>query len=116
LNAPEQQFWAYILENPSGGFYIGQTDDLARLVGGIAVYVYEASEVPYRLQLFEVGIRGKNRKGEQQTLHGERAPCGKEMSGPTIGAGPICRLIPRARMPVRMETAHANELVTRLRA
>jgi putative endonuclease len=30
LNPPEQQFWAYILENPSGGFYIGQTDDLAR--------------------------------------------------------------------------------------
>ena len=25
-------FWVYILENPSGRFYIGQTDDLARRV------------------------------------------------------------------------------------
>ena len=26
------QFWVYVLENPSGRFYIGQTDELARRV------------------------------------------------------------------------------------
>ena len=25
-------FWAYVLQNPQGGFYIGSTDDLARRI------------------------------------------------------------------------------------
>jgi putative endonuclease len=30
LDAPEQQFWVYILENQRGGFYVGPPDDLPR--------------------------------------------------------------------------------------
>jgi superfamily II DNA or RNA helicase len=62
-------------------------EQLASLVGGVAVYVDEESEVPYRLHLFEVTIRGQNSKGEQQTLHGELVAVREEMSGPTTGAG-----------------------------
>src|SRR5262249_4881572 len=38
-------------------------EQLSPLVGGLAVYVDEKSEVPYRLHLFEVTIRGQNSKG-----------------------------------------------------
>jgi SNF2 family DNA or RNA helicase len=62
-------------------------EQLSPLVGGVAVYVDEASEVPYRLHLFEVTIRGQNSKGEQQTLHGELVAVREELSGPTTGAG-----------------------------
>jgi hypothetical protein len=62
-------------------------EQLASLAGGVAVYVDEESEVPYRLHLFEVTIRGQNSKGEQQTLHGELVAVREEMSGPTTGAG-----------------------------
>ena len=61
-------------------------EQLASLVGGVAVYVDEESEVSYRLHLFEVSIRGQNSKGEQQTLHGELVAVREEMSGPTTGA------------------------------
>jgi superfamily II DNA or RNA helicase len=60
---------------------------LAPLIGGSAVYVDEASEVPYRLHLFEVSIKGQNSKGEQQTLHGELVAVREEFSGPTSGPG-----------------------------
>jgi superfamily II DNA or RNA helicase len=55
-------------------------EQLASLVGGVAVYVDETSEVPYRLHLFEVSIRGQNSKGEQQTLHGELVAVREEMT------------------------------------
>jgi SNF2 family DNA or RNA helicase len=61
-------------------------EQLAPLVGGVAVYVDEASEAPYRMHLFEVTIRGQNSKGEQQTLHGELVAVREELSGPTTGA------------------------------
>jgi superfamily II DNA or RNA helicase len=62
-------------------------EQLAPLVGGVAVYVDEASEAPYRLHFFEVTIRGQNSKGDQQTLHGELVAVREELSGPTAGAG-----------------------------
>jgi superfamily II DNA or RNA helicase len=60
---------------------------LTPLVGGTAVFLDEESEVPYRLHMFEVNIRGQNSKGEQQTLHGELVAVREELSGPTTGAG-----------------------------
>src|SRR5262249_27718961 len=60
-------------------------ESLAPLIGGSAVYVDEASEVPYRLHLFEVSIKGQNSKGEQQTLHGELVAVREEPMGPTSG-------------------------------
>jgi superfamily II DNA or RNA helicase len=60
---------------------------LAPLVGGIAVYIDENCDAPYRLHLFEVAIRGQNSKGEQQTLHGEMVAVREELSGPTTGPG-----------------------------
>jgi SNF2 family DNA or RNA helicase len=62
-------------------------EQLAPLVGGVAVYIDEASEVPYRLHLFEVTIRGQNSKGDQQTLHGELVAVREELSGPATGPG-----------------------------
>ncbi len=62
-------------------------EQLAPLAGAVAVYVDEASEVPYRLHFFEVSIRGQNSKGEQQTLHGELVAVREELSGPTTGDG-----------------------------
>jgi hypothetical protein len=59
---------------------------LAPLVGGTGVFLTEESEVPYRLHLFEVSIRGQTSKGEQQTLHGELVAVREELSGPTTGA------------------------------
>jgi len=44
---------------------------LTELAGSVAVYVDEASEAPYRLQFFEISIRGESTKGGPQTLHGE---------------------------------------------
>jgi putative endonuclease len=32
LNENSDSFWTYILENPAGRFYIGQTDDLGRRI------------------------------------------------------------------------------------
>ena len=55
---------------------------LAPLAGGIAVYHDDRSDVPYRLHLFEVSIRGQNSKGEPQTLHGELVAVREEMAGP----------------------------------
>jgi hypothetical protein len=60
---------------------------LTPMVGGTAVFLDEESEVPYRLHLFEVSIRGQSSKGEQQTLHGELVAVREELSGPTTGAG-----------------------------
>jgi hypothetical protein len=59
---------------------------LAPLAGSVAVYLDEASDVPYRLHLFEVTIRGQNSKGEQQTLHGELVAVREEMSGHASGS------------------------------
>lgn len=55
-------------------------EQLASLVGGVAVFVDEMAESTYRLHLFEVTIRGQNSKGEQQTLHGELVAVREEMS------------------------------------
>jgi superfamily II DNA or RNA helicase len=60
---------------------------LAPLVGGVGVFQDEASEVPYRLHLFEVSIRGQNSKGEPLTLHAELVAVREELAGPTTGAG-----------------------------
>jgi superfamily II DNA or RNA helicase len=62
-------------------------EQLGSLAGGVAVYNDETSEVPYRLHLFEVTIRGQNSKGEQQTLHGELVAVREEFSGPATGTG-----------------------------
>ncbi len=62
-------------------------EQLLTLSGGIGVFVDEESEVPYRLHLFEVSIRGQNSKGEHQTLHGELVAVREELSGPTTGTG-----------------------------
>src|SRR5262249_50013803 len=62
-------------------------EQLAPLVGSVAVYLDEASEVPYRLHRSEATTRGQNSKGEQQTLHGELVAVREELSGPTTGAG-----------------------------
>ena len=32
MNESSDSFWTYILENPAGRFYIGQTDDLDRRI------------------------------------------------------------------------------------
>ena len=56
-------------------------------VGGVAVFLDEASETPYRLHFFEVAIRGQNSKGEQQTLHGEVVAVREETAGPSTGTG-----------------------------
>ncbi|HUU95632.1 MAG TPA: GIY-YIG nuclease family protein [Phycisphaerae bacterium] len=32
MNESSDSFWTYILENPAGRFYIGQTDDLGRRI------------------------------------------------------------------------------------
>jgi superfamily II DNA or RNA helicase len=58
---------------------------LGGIVGGMAVFVDEESEVPYRLHFFEVSIRGQNSKGAQQTLHGELVAVREEIGGPTTG-------------------------------
>ncbi|MCL6546477.1 MAG: DUF3883 domain-containing protein [Bryobacteraceae bacterium] len=55
---------------------------LATLLSGVAVFVDEMAESPYRLHFFEVTIRGQNSKGEQQTLHGELVAVREELSGP----------------------------------
>jgi superfamily II DNA or RNA helicase len=60
---------------------------LANLVGNIAVYMDDESEIPYRLHFFEVAIRGQNSKGEQQTLYGEPVVVREELTGPTSGTG-----------------------------
>ena len=60
---------------------------LTPLVGGVGIFLDEETEVPYRLHLFEVSIRGQTSKGEQQTLHGELVAVREELSGPTTGAG-----------------------------
>jgi hypothetical protein len=62
-------------------------EQFAPLVGGVAVYVDEASEAPYRLHLFEVSIRGQNSKGEPQTLHGELVAVREELVGVPALAG-----------------------------
>ncbi len=62
-------------------------EQLAALVGGVAVFVDDMAESPYRLHFFEVAIRGQNSKGEQQTLHGELVAVREELSRPTTGAG-----------------------------
>jgi hypothetical protein len=61
-------------------------EQLAPLVGNLAVYLDEETEVPYRLHFFEVTIRGQNSKGEQQTLHGELVAVREELSGAGTGA------------------------------
>jgi hypothetical protein len=62
-------------------------EQLSALVGGTGIFLTEESEVPFRLHLFEVSIRGQTSKGEQQTLHGELVAVREELSGPTTGAG-----------------------------
>ncbi len=62
-------------------------EQLAALVGGVAVFIDDLAESPYRLHFFEVAIRGQNSKGEQQTLHGELVAVREELSGLTTGAG-----------------------------
>jgi len=52
---------------------------LKPLVGGIAAYVDEAGEAPYRLHFFEMSIIGQNTKGETQTLYGELVAVREEM-------------------------------------
>lgn len=62
-------------------------EQLVSLVGGTGVFLTEESEVPYRLHLFEVSIRGQTTKGEQQTLYAELVAVREELTGPTTGAG-----------------------------
>ncbi len=62
-------------------------EQLAALVGGVAVFIDDMAESPYRLHFFEVAIRGQNSKGEQQTLHSELVAVREELSGLTTGAG-----------------------------
>ncbi len=61
-------------------------EQLAPLAGGVAVFVDQTTESPYRLHFFEVAIRGQNSKGEQQTLYGELVAVREELSGPTTGS------------------------------
>lgn len=61
-------------------------EQLATLLGGVAVFADEMAESPYRLHFFEVAIRGQNSKGEPQTLHGELVAVREEMSGHASGA------------------------------
>ena len=46
-------------------------DRLAPLVGRTAAYVDPQSSVPYRLHFFEIAVKGKNTRGEDQILFGE---------------------------------------------
>ncbi len=55
-------------------------EQLAALVGGVAVFLDEMADSSYRLHFFEVTIRGQNSKGEQQTLHGELVAVREELS------------------------------------
>jgi superfamily II DNA or RNA helicase len=52
---------------------------LTDLAGGVAVFVDEAGTLPYRLHFFEITIRGKNTKGEDQTLLGELVAVREEL-------------------------------------
>jgi len=49
----EEKFWVYILENPSGGFYIGQTSNLQKRVSehntSVVRSKYTAKHGPWRL-------------------------------------------------------------------
>ncbi len=56
---------------------------LSGLVGGIAVYVDSTSEMPYRLHLFELSIRGQNTKGDPQALHGELVAVREDLAAPS---------------------------------
>jgi hypothetical protein len=55
---------------------------LADLAGGVAVYVDETSEAPYRLHFFEISIRGESTKGEPQALHGELVAVREDLGAP----------------------------------
>jgi superfamily II DNA or RNA helicase len=64
-----------ILMGPGHPLY-GAVDEklkeiLAGFAEGLGVFIDAASDVPYRLHFFELGIRGQNTKGDQQTLYGE---------------------------------------------
>ena len=53
------RFWAYVLQNPQGRFYIGSTDDLDRRVGehndpDRLRSKYSAKHGPWRLVWFEL--------------------------------------------------------------
>jgi hypothetical protein len=56
---------------------------LNALVGGMAVFLDEAAEAPYRLYFFEMAIRGQNTRGESQTLHGELVAVREDLAAPT---------------------------------
>lgn len=71
---------------------------LIGLTGGVAVYVDTASEVPYRLYLFELSIRGQNTTGEPQTLHGELVAVREDLGAP-------------ADSPERFSVASADSLL-----
>jgi superfamily II DNA or RNA helicase len=55
---------------------------LGGLSGGLGAFVDPASEAPYRLDFFELAIRGQNTKGEVQTLHGELVAVREELVAP----------------------------------
>lgn len=57
---------------------------LSALAGGIAVYVDEASNAPYRLHFFELSVRGQNAKGDAQTLYGELAAVREDLWSPSL--------------------------------
>jgi superfamily II DNA or RNA helicase len=55
-------------------------EKLAPLIGGIALYVDAAAAGPCRIHFFEIGVRGQNTKGENQTLHGELVAVREELT------------------------------------
>jgi SNF2 family DNA or RNA helicase len=57
-------------------------EQLRELAGGLAVYVDEVAESPYRLYFFEMAIRGQNTRGEMQTLHGELVAVREDLAVP----------------------------------
>jgi hypothetical protein len=55
-------------------------EKLSPMLGGSALYVDAAAEIPYRLHFFEISVRGQNTKGENQTLHGELVAVREELT------------------------------------
>ncbi|MBI2951011.1 DUF3883 domain-containing protein, partial [bacterium] len=55
---------------------------LADLTGGVAVYLDEGADAPYRLHFFEMSIRGQNTKGDPQPLYGELVAVREDLTLP----------------------------------
>jgi hypothetical protein len=59
---------------------------LSSVAGGTAVFVDPVNDAPYRLQFFEISIRGQSTKGEPHTLHGELVAVREDLAAPTGSA------------------------------